>query len=66
MRARTKKFIVEHRGEQFTQRTGTLTFISLRDGSIIPSDIAEELERLDKFDKAFGVKTGWKFIFTIK
>ena len=56
---------VEHKGEQYIQKTGTLSFISLKDGSMIPGDIAEELDRLNKFKRDFGSKTGWKSIFTI-
>ena len=65
MRNKTRMFITEHRGEQFVQNTGTLNFISLRDGSMIPEDVAEELDRLNKFKRDFGSETGWKTIFTI-
>lgn len=65
MRNKTRMFIVEHKGEQYIQKTGTLNFISLKDGSMIPGDIAEELDRLNKFKRDFGSETGWKFIFTI-
>ena len=65
MRNKTRMFIVEHRGEQYICRTGTLNFTSLKDGSMIPSDIAEELDRLNKFKRDFGSETGWRSIFTI-
>ena len=65
MRNKTRMFIVEHKGEQYIQKTGTLSFISLKDGSMIPWDIAEELDRLNKFKRDFGSETGCKFIFTI-
>ena len=65
MRNKTRMFISEHRGEQYTQKTGTLSFTSLKDGSMIPSDVAEELDRLNKFKRDFGSETGWKVIFTI-
>ena len=47
------------------KKTGTLSFTSLKDGSMIPSDVAEELDRLNKFKRDFGSETGWKFIFTM-
>lgn len=65
MRNKTRMFIVEHKGEQYIQKTGTLSFISLKDGSMIPGDIAEELDRLNKFKHDFGSETGWRSIFTI-
>jgi hypothetical protein len=65
MRNRTRVFIAEHRGEQFIQKTATLEFISLNDGSTIPGDIAEELDRLNKFKCNFSMGTGWKAIFTL-
>lgn len=58
-------FIREHKGEQYIQKTGTLSFISLKDGSTIPSDVAEELDRLKKFKSDFSSETGWKLILTV-
>ena len=65
MRNKTRMFITEHRGERYIQKTGTLNFISLKDGSMIPVDVAEELDRLNKIKRDFGSETGWKSIFTI-
>lgn len=62
MRRSTRDFIVNHRGEEYINKTGTLTFINTHSGEIIPSDIAEELDRLGKFNKRFD---NYKFIFKI-
>lgn len=62
MRKSTRDFIKIHRGEEFTKKTGTLIFISKESGETIPSDVAEELDRLGRIPCHFD---GYKFTFKI-
>lgn len=50
MRADTRKFIKANRGNVYRRKTGTLNFYDIKTGDFIPSHIAEELDRCNKFD----------------
>ena len=53
MRRKTSDYIKSHRGEVFVKKTGTLTFQNIKTEEIIPPDVAEELDRLNKFERKF-------------
>lgn len=55
MRQYTKQYIAEHLGENYSKRTGTIVYTSLKDGHQIPLNVAEELDRLCKFDIRYEI-----------
>lgn len=65
MRKTTCEFIKAHRGEEYTRRTGTFEYTSMKTGEVIPSHIAEELDRLGKFKRDWEKKGLWYFTYTV-
>lgn len=62
MRKSTRDFIKNHLGEEYVKKTRALIFINTETGETIPSDVAEELDRLGRIPCNFD---GYKFTFKI-